>query len=151
MVPAIIYGEKRHQLKRVFVAAIALMLLAQLGMALWLPDLGSIVLWLALYFVAFNILEATQPSPISKIAPADAKGNHDGRLQHLSVVEPVCRQRGGRSHLSALGRHAGIRAVRGSGRILLWLAAGMQAPRAVKTQLFHIGDNWLGAGRGTLR
>ena len=28
----------------------------------------------------------------------------------------------------------------------LWLAAGMQAPRAVKTQLFHIGDNWLGEG-----
>jgi hypothetical protein len=22
----------------------------------------------------------------------------------------------------------------------------MQAPRAVKTQLFHIGDNWLGEG-----
>ena len=30
--------------------------------------------WLLLFFVAFNVLEATQPSLISRIAPAHAKG-----------------------------------------------------------------------------
>ena len=146
MVPAIIYGEKRHQLKRVFVAAIALMLLAQLGMALWLPDLGNIVLWLALYFVAFNILEATQPSLISKIAPADAKGTAMGvynTCQSLSLFA-------GSAAGGVIYQHWGATPVFVLCAALvafwLWLAAGMQAPRAVKTQLFHIGDNWLGEG-----
>ena len=146
MVPAIIYGEKRRQLKRVFVAAIALMLLAQLGLALWLPDLASIVLWLALYFVAFNILEATQPSLISKIAPADAKGTAMGvynTCQSLSLF--VGSAAGG-----VIYQHWGATPVFVLCAVLvafwLWLAAGMQAPRAVKTQLFHIGDNWVGEG-----
>lgn len=146
MVPAIIYGEKRHQLKRVFVAAIALMLLAQLGMALWLPDLGSIVLWLALYFVAFNILEATQPSLISKIAPADAKGTAMGvynTCQSLSLFA-------GSAAGGVIYQQWGATPVFVLCAVLvafwLWLAAGMQAPRAVKTQLFHIGDNWVGEG-----
>ena len=30
--------------------------------------------WLMLFFVAFNVLEATQPSLISRIAPPHAKG-----------------------------------------------------------------------------
>lgn len=146
MVPAIIYGEKRRQLKRVFVAAIALMLLAQLGLALWLPGLGSIMLWLALYFVAFNILEATQPSLISKIAPADAKGTAMGvynTCQSLSLF--VGSAAGG-----VIYQQWGATPVFVLCAVLVafwfWLAAGMQAPRAVKTQLFHIGDNWAGEG-----
>lgn len=145
MVPAIIYGEKKRHLKGVFVFAIALMLVAQAGMALWLPNLTSIVLWLALYFIAFNILEATQPSLISKIAPADAKGTAMGvynTCQSLSMFVG-----------SAL---AGVLYANwGSGSVFvfcallmaIWLvlAAGMSAPRAVKTQLFHLDEGWSGA------
>ncbi len=34
----------------------------------------SLFFWLLLFFAAFNILEATQPSLIARIAPAHAKG-----------------------------------------------------------------------------
>jgi MFS-type transporter involved in bile tolerance (Atg22 family) len=36
--------------------------------------LYGLAFWLMLFFVAFNILEATQPSLISRIAPPHAKG-----------------------------------------------------------------------------
>ncbi|AUN94031.1 MFS transporter [Pseudazoarcus pumilus] len=74
MVPAIIIAERRGHLKLVFNAAIMLLLIVQLG--LWLAGDGvwNLALWLMLFFVAFNVLEATQPSWISRIAAPHAKG-----------------------------------------------------------------------------
>lgn len=148
MVPAVILGEKKHHLKGVFVTAIGLMLLAQIGMALWLPHLGSIVLWLALYFIAFNILEATQPSLISKIAPVDAKGTAMGvynTCQSLSMFA-------GSALAGWIYHRWGTTPVFIFCAVLMgvwfWLALGMQAPRPVRTQLFHIDERWMGdAGR----
>jgi MFS family permease len=74
MVPAIIYAEKRQQLRRIFVAAIALLLLTLL--ALWLEGRHFYVVagGLLSFFIAFNILEAMLPSMISRVAPPRAKG-----------------------------------------------------------------------------
>ncbi|KAF0811758.1 Inner membrane transport protein YajR [Andreprevotia sp. IGB-42] len=145
MVPAVIVGEKRHLLKQVFLAAIGLMLVAQLGMTLWLPSLASIVVWLAVYFTAFNVLEATQPSLISKIAPAEAKGTAMG-------VYGTCQAVGmGAGSVAAgwLYQHfqspAPVFALCAV-LIGIWLAVawGMQPPLPVKTRMFHIGDQWAG-------
>jgi len=74
MVPAIIAAEKRGAMRLVFNAAIALLVVVQAGFA-WLGgSLWLLALWLLLFFVAFNILEATQPSLISRFAPPEAKG-----------------------------------------------------------------------------
>ena len=74
MVPAIIFAEKRNQVKPVFVSAIAL--LAATLLAMWLGSTNFIVVagGLLSFFVAFNILEAMLPSLISRIAPPNAKG-----------------------------------------------------------------------------
>lgn len=75
MVPAIVYAEKRQQLRTVFVAAIILLLLTLL--ALWLRGSGHFYVMaggLLSFFVAFNILEAMLPSLISRVAPPRAKG-----------------------------------------------------------------------------
>jgi len=56
MVPAIIFGEKHGHLKAVFVAAVALMLVAQVTLALSLDMFWGVVLALLLYFIAFNTL-----------------------------------------------------------------------------------------------
>lgn len=78
MLPPVFIGEKRGQMKQVFVGAIALLLLVQLGMWLFLSQLtghGAILIGLLLaFFVAFNILEASQPSLVSRMAPPAAKG-----------------------------------------------------------------------------
>ncbi len=74
MVPAVIVAERRGWMKPIFLAAVGLLVVVQLGLNLFGDGLWPLALWLTLFFVAFNVLEATQPSWISKIAPAHAKG-----------------------------------------------------------------------------
>ena len=144
MVPAIIYGEKRHKLKTVFVGAIALMTLAQLGMALALDSFWQIVTWLTGYFIAFNILEASLPSLISKIAPADAKGTAIGVYNTAQSFGLFLGAAAG----GVLYTHFGSSGVFGftSFLMLSWLvlAITMRPPQAVKSVMFHIGENWQG-------
>ena len=74
MVPAIIAAERKDKMATVFRAAIALLVVVQLGLLLFGESLWSLALWLVLFFVAFNILEATLPSLVSRTAPPAAKG-----------------------------------------------------------------------------
>jgi hypothetical protein len=74
MVPAIILAERFARMKLIFNAAIVLLLAVQMGFGLFAGGLYGLAFWLTLFFVAFNILEATQPSLISRIAPPHAKG-----------------------------------------------------------------------------
>ena len=139
MVPAIVIGEKRGLLKPVLTGSVALMLAAQLGMAFSLAWFWGVVAALFLYFVAFNILEATLPSLISKIAPPEAKGTAMGVYNTAQAL--------GLFFGGALGgwlaQHAGFDAVFifCAALMLVWLvlAAGMRPPPRVRTQMFHVG------------
>ncbi|MEW5771666.1 MAG: MFS transporter [Pseudomonadota bacterium] len=139
MVPAIIYGEKRGELKRVFVAAIALMVAAQLGLALSMHAFWGIVAALFAYFVAFNVLEATLPSLISKIAPPEAKGTAMGVYNTSQALGLFF----GGAVGGWLAQHQGFFAVflfcGGLMAVWLVLALGMTPPPRVKTQMFHVG------------
>ena len=144
MIPAIVYGEKKAKLKQVFVSAVALMFVTQTGMALTLNSFWNIVILLGGYFIAFNILEATLPSLISKIAPAAAKGTAIGVYNATQSFGTFL----GGALGGYLYKHHGTSAVFAACGLLMliWLlvAATMQPPPAVKTQMFHIGDNWQG-------
>ncbi|MFO1345363.1 MAG: MFS transporter [Rhodocyclaceae bacterium] len=74
MVPAIIVAEKKNKTKPVFNGAILLILLTQLGFGVFGEGLWSLSFFLFLFFVGFNILEASLPSMISRIAPPQSKG-----------------------------------------------------------------------------
>jgi predicted MFS family arabinose efflux permease len=78
MVPAIIVAEKRGKMKAVLVSAIGLILVGQLllGSLAHTPVIVSAVLFV--YFLGFNILEASQPSLVSKLAPGNRKGAATG-------------------------------------------------------------------------
>jgi MFS family permease len=144
MVPAIIYGETRNKLKQVFVGSIALMAVAQLGMALALTSFWLIVGWLGCYFIAFNILEATLPSIISKIAPADAKGTAIGVYNTAQSFGLFVGAAAGGLIYTHLGS-TGVFGFTGA-MMLSWLllALTMVPPEAVKSMMFHIGENWSG-------
>jgi len=78
MVPFVILAEKKRKMKPVFLAFIGLVALADLGFAL-LPDhFWGVFLLLFVFFTGFNLLEATLPSMVSKIAPPDLKGTAMG-------------------------------------------------------------------------
>ena len=74
MVPAVIAAERRGRMKMVFNGAVGLMLLVQIGFHFFGQGLLPLTLLLTAFFIAFNVLEATQPSLISRIAPPEAKG-----------------------------------------------------------------------------
>ncbi|MGQ2980147.1 MAG: MFS transporter [Polaromonas sp.] len=70
--------EKRGYLRGVFLAAVGLIALVQFGlMAASLqgrPSLAGLGALLFLFFCGFNILEASQPSLASRVAPAHSRG-----------------------------------------------------------------------------
>lgn len=141
MVPAIIYAEKQAKMKQVFVGAVATMLLAQLVFAGSIQHFWGIVFSLTLYFIAFNILEASLPSIISKMAPAAAKGTAMGvynTSQSLGIF--VGGAVGG--YLSHKLGFASV-FIFCSVMMLLWLilAYTMQAPPAVKTKMVSLDEN----------
>lgn len=70
--------ERRGYLRAVFLGAVGLIFLVQLGL-LWivnlaLPSLALLGVLLFMFFCGFNVLEATQPSLASRVAPAHARG-----------------------------------------------------------------------------
>lgn len=138
MVPAIIVGEKKGKLKQVFVLAVALLLLTQLLLTVLVNYFWGIAVSLMIFFIAFNILEASLPSLISKLAPAQAKGTAMGvynTSQSLGLF--VGGVAGG-----LLAHRFGQFAVFAFGAVLsaiwLWLAFSMSTPPSVKTRMFHL-------------
>lgn len=86
MVPAIIAAEKYGHMKPIFNAAISVLLLVSGGLYWAGNNAWALGFWLTLFFVAFNILEATQPSMISRIAPPHAKGKALGLYNTLQAL-----------------------------------------------------------------
>lgn len=78
MVPFIILAEKKGKLKGVFLFAIAVLCLGQMLLWFGVGDFWFLAVALWVFFSAFNLLEATLPSLVSKTAPADAKGTAMG-------------------------------------------------------------------------
>lgn len=94
MLPPIFIGEKRGKSKQVFVGAIALLLMVQIGMWLVLSQTQAHWTWLIglllAFFIAFNILEASQPSLVSRIAPPGSKGAALGVYNTLQALGLFC-------------------------------------------------------------
>jgi MFS family permease len=85
MVPFVIIAEKKRQMKGVVIVALAIMILALILMS-QAVGLWAWALALGVFFLAFNIMEATLPSWLSKIAPAGAKGSAMGVYSTLQFL-----------------------------------------------------------------
>ena len=140
MLPAIIYAEKRARTKPVFVASIALMLVAQIGFVPGVHSFTGIVIALGVYFVAFNVLEASLPSLVSKVAPVTAKG---AALGVYNTSQSLGMFVGGAAGglLAHVYGFAGV-FLFAAALIGVWLglALGMRAPLAVKTRMHRVGE-----------
>lgn len=78
MVPLMMMSEKKKQVKGFFIFSIMLLAGAMALLAREQPGFWLIVIAVFVFFVAFNFLEATLPSWVSKVAPAGAKGTAMG-------------------------------------------------------------------------
>ncbi len=74
MAVPLIAAERKGMMRPLFISSIVLVLAAQLGFLLG----GGTIIWMALmlliFFTGFNILEASLPSLVSRLAPVSAKG-----------------------------------------------------------------------------
>ncbi|HSP84166.1 MAG TPA: MFS transporter [Psychrobacter sp.] len=77
-IPFIIIAEKKRKMRQVFLGAIALMTVSLALLAIGSQVGVGIILGLLLYFMGFNLLEATIPSWISKRAPVANKATAMG-------------------------------------------------------------------------
>jgi MFS family permease len=128
MVPAIIAAEKRGKMKIVMVSAIALILIGQLLLGAAPHTLWSVAGILFVYFLGFNVLEASQPSLVSKLAPGTRKGAAAGVYNTTQSIGLALGGVLGGWLLKVDGQSAVFFAC--SGLVLAWLivAANMKPP-----------------------
>jgi MFS family permease len=89
MIPLIIIAEKRRQMKKVVLTAAVLIIAALLLMT----QASTIWHWgilLLMYFLGFNLMEASLPSWLSKIAPPGAKGSAMGIYSSMQFLGAFC-------------------------------------------------------------
>lgn len=138
MVPAIIVAEKKNKIKQVMMGAISLAALGQVSLLLFHGSILSIAAALLLFFAAFNVLEATLPSLISKTAPLAAKGTAMGVYSSVQFLGAFF----GAAMGGLLMQHFGGNAVLvfAIALLLLWLlvASTMHTPAPVRTKLYSL-------------
>jgi predicted MFS family arabinose efflux permease len=74
MMPALRWGERQGRSRTVFVASVAVLALVMFGLAARPHGLILFAVLLFAFFAAFNILEASLPSMVSRLAPAELRG-----------------------------------------------------------------------------
>ena len=90
MVPFVIRAEKKRRMKQVFISAILMIAIAEGALAIAYESLVGTVIALLVFFIAFNVLEATLPSLIAKTAPPDKKGTAMGIYSSSQFFGAFC-------------------------------------------------------------
>jgi MFS family permease len=140
MVPPIIIAEKKAKMKQIFMLAIFLAMCAQALLMFTQNSLWGVSVALLVFFTSFNVLEATLPSMISKIAPLSAKGTAMGVYSSVQFLGAFSGAAIGGALMQYVGGNAVF--VLAIVLLLLWLivASGMNPPAAVSTKLYHLSE-----------
>lgn len=138
MVPPMLMMERGGLQKPVFLGAIGVLIAGTVLLALSGSGVLPIVAGLLVFFTAFNLLEATLPSLISRLAPMGAKGTAIGVYGAIQFIGTFCGAAAG----GWLSQHFGAAAVFGFcailGAIWLLLAIGMRVPASLDTRRFQL-------------
>jgi MFS family permease len=140
MVPFIIFAEKYRRLKMVFIGAVALLGLSELGLSYLHDNFIGIVVMLFLFFTAVNFLESSLPSLMSKMAPTESRGTAMGVYSSAQFFGAFL----GGVFGGWLHQHYSIGAVFAfcAALTLVWfiLVATMQSPRYLSRYSLKVGQ-----------
>ena len=138
MVPFIIIAEKRRKMKPIFIGAVITLGIAQIGWSLLSSSLIGMLFCLWLFFTAFNILEASLPSLMSKLSPLANKGTAMGVYSSAQFIGAFI----GGATGGILFSYFGVSGVfiAGATLTLIWLLVifPMQAPKHLSTRIIHL-------------
>jgi MFS family permease len=140
MLPAIIVAEKYRRMKGVFVGAVVALFASQVMLHFGAGNLYVLLAALVVFFSAFNVMEASLPSLITKAAPADAKGTAMGLYSSLQFLGIFCGGVVG-GFANAHGGDAAVFTLTAA-LALVWLAvaATMAQPSYLTTRLIAVAD-----------
>ena len=85
LLPMVIVAEKLKKAQLVFLLAVMMLVLAEIGLARSDTYLAAFTM-LVLFFGAFNFLEAMLPATVARIAPADMKGTAMGLFSSAQFI-----------------------------------------------------------------
>ena len=139
MVPFMIIAMKKQQEKPMFSGAVALLSLALFFLWLLPAGLGSLIFSVVLFFTAFNYLEATMPSILSRIAPAGVKGSVMGIYSTSQFLGAFAGGIIGGFVASRLGEHSIFLVMAFISLLWLILSFGMQ--KLKKSKSFSFSTN----------
>jgi predicted MFS family arabinose efflux permease len=145
MIPFIILAEGRGRIKPVFLGAIAALGATAAGFALWAGQLVPLLILLALFFTAVNLLEALLPSIVSKVARAGAKGTAMGVYSTSQFFGAFLGGTLGGAVHQAFGA-PGVAVFAALCAVLWLIAAGtMTPPERLRSQVIRLSPNlWVG-------
>ena len=140
MVPFIVLAERKRQVKQVFVGAVAVLTLSQLALLGLGDSLAGLAGALFVFFTAFNLLEASLPSLVSKTAPPASKGTALGVYSSAQFLGAFLGGILGGWLYGAWGPRSVF--VLGAGAVGCWLlvAATMRQPRYLSSYLLKVGQ-----------
>lgn len=139
-VPFIVFGEKKHKIKPVFIGAIAVIALAHLGLLWSHQGVVPIAAFLLVFFCGFNLLEATLPSLISKVAPLETKGTALGVYSTSQFLGAFLGGAGGGWLYGKFGVEAVFLACIGIAVFWLLFALSMRPPRYLSSLMLNVGE-----------
>ena len=137
-IPFIVVAEKKRRMKSVFVLAVGVLLLSQLALVWGHHHFWAIATLLLSFFTAFSLLEATLPSLVSKVAPAQSKGTAMGVYTTSQFIGAfIGGAAGGWTH--EMFGNGGV-FVLCSGLATLWLLAAlsMREPRYLAVEMVRV-------------
>jgi MFS family permease len=115
-------------MKAVLLCAVALVMVAQLALGEVHPTLAALSIALLVYFLGFNVLEASQPSLVSKYAPGVRKGAAMGVYNTTQALGLFAGGAGGGWILLHAGQHAVFLSCAALALAWLIIASPMQMP-----------------------
>lgn len=144
MVPFVIQAEKHRRMKIVFVGAIILLSIAQACFAIFYDNFYIVMFLLLLFFTAFNLLEATLPSLVAKIAPISSKGTAMGMYSTSQFLGAALGGTMGGWLYGAFGLLGVFLACAMVAFVWGMVALTMQNPRYLATQLIRLRPDCMG-------
>jgi MFS family permease len=138
IIPFVIIAEKKQKMKIVFLGAITVLMLADIGLMFFNDNLYGIISFLGLFFCGFNLLEATLPSLISKTAPADLKGTAMGVYSSSQFMGAFFGGTAGGWVYGEFGAAYVFLFCAGAAMVWLVVAFWMKAPRYLANMLISI-------------
>lgn len=138
MVPFIIIAEKYRKMKPVFIGAILALGIAELGWSQLSSSLTGMLFCLWLFFTAFNILEASLPSLMSKLSPLANKGTAMGVYSSAQFIGAFIGGASGGLIYSKLGLSGVF--IAGAVITVIWLIVilPMRPPKHLSTRIIHL-------------